>query len=177
MQHTYTRRNLCGMTKKSPSIPLDSTDSELRSNSRANQRTKVFRHFLTSVGHVISNPVTIYQDNQTVNAVVKACRITPRTKYTGIHAGYYQQEEQRGNTHLEYLPSKMMMADVGTKALPGPQLNRFSEWGIGVRFYPKKDEIQYKQMKLEWYTLTYLEIEHAVSSSTPWNGISKRWGY
>ena len=85
----------------------------------------------------------------------------------GIHAGYCQQEQQRGNTHLEYMPTKMMMADVGTKALPGPQLNRFSEWGIGVRFYPDKSNQQYDQMKLEWYHLTYLEIEELLSSSTP----------
>ena len=154
-------------TKKSPSIPLHSTDSEIRSNSRANQRTKILRHFLTSVGHVISEPIPIYQDNQAVNAIVKASRITPRTKYLGIHAGYCQQEQERGNTHLDYLPTKMMMADVGTKALPGPQLNRFSEWGIGVRFYPPKDHKQYAQMKLEWYDLTYLEIEEVISSSTP----------
>ena len=153
--------------KKYSSIPLHSTDSEIRSNSRANQRTKILCHFLTSVGHVISTSFTIYQDNQAVNAVVKACRITPRTKHLGIHAGYCQQEQQRGNTHLEYLPTKMMMADVGTKALPGPQIDRFCEWGIGVRFYPNKEHKQYSDMKLMWYDLTYLNIEEIVSSSTP----------
>ena len=115
----------------------------------------------------MNDPVVIYQDNQAVNAVVKAYRVTPRTKYMGIHAGYCQQEQQRGNTHLEYVPTKMMMADVGTKALPGPQLTRFSEWGIGVIFYPNKGDPQYAQMKLEWYHLTYLEIEELISSSTP----------
>ena len=82
----------------------------------------------------------------------------------GIHAGYCQQEQKRGNTHLQYLP---MMADVGTKALPGPQLDRCSEWGIGVRFYPKSGHPQYENMKLDWYKLTYFEIEEIVSSSTP----------
>ena len=60
----------------------------------------------------------------------------------GIHVVYCQQE-QRGNTHLGYFPTKMMMADVGTKALPGSQINRFSEWGIRARFYPKKGHPQY----------------------------------
>ena len=168
--NTHTLGGTCVTweAKKSSSIPLHSTDSELRSNSsRANQRTKVLRHFLTSIGHVITNPVVIYQDNQAVNAVVKACRVTPRTKYMGIHTGYCQQEQQRGNTHLEYMRTKMMMADVGTKALPGPQLTRFSEWGIVVRFYPYKGDPQYVQMKLEWYHLTYLETEELSSSSTP----------
>ena len=85
----------------------------------------------------------------------------------GIHAGFCQQEQQRGNTHLEYLPTKMMMADVGTKALPGPQITRFSEWAIGKRFYPNNAHPQYEQMKLDWYHLTYLEIEGIVSSTTP----------
>ena len=165
--HTLGGTCVSWEAKKSSSIPLHSTDSEIRSNSRANQRTKILRHFLTSVGHVISEPITIYQDNQAVNAVVKACRITPRTKYLGIHAGYCQQEQERGNTHLEYLPTKIMLADVGTKALPGPQIDRFCEWGIGVRFYPDKEHNQYLDMRLQWYDLTYLKIEEMISSSTP----------
>ena len=165
--HTLGGTCVAWETKKSSSIPLHSTDSEIRSNRSANQRTKIFRHFLTSIGHIIDAPVTIYQDNQAVNAVVKACRITPRTKYMGIHAGFCQQEQQRGNTHLEYLPTKMMMPDVGTKALPGPQITRFSEWAIGKRFYPNNAHPQYEQMKLDWYHLTYLEIEGIVSSTTP----------
>ena len=162
--HTLGGTAVAWESKKSSSIPLHSTDSEIRSNSRATLRTKVFRHFLLSIGHIVDGPVPIFQDNAAVNAIVKACRITPRTKYLGIHAGFCQQEEQRGNTKLHYIETKTMMADIGTKPLPGPPLQRFTEWAIGTRFYPHPTSQQYKDMDLDFYRLSYLEFASSRSS-------------
>jgi hypothetical protein len=164
--HTMGGTAIAWESKKSSSIPLHSTDSEIRSNCRATKRTKVFRHFLLSIGHTIDRPITIYQDNAAVNAIVKACRITPRTKYLGIYSGYCQQEEQRGNSKLEYIPTKKMLADLGTKSLPGPSLARFTDWAIGVRFYPTQSSQQYLDMELNLYSMTYLQIVASRSSSS-----------
>ena len=144
--------------KKTTSIPLHSTDAEIRSNSRATKRTKIFRHFLQSIGHIIDGPVIIYQDNAAVEAIMKACRCTPRTKYLGLHAAFCQQEQSRGNADLQYLKSSMMMADMGTKPLSGPALSRFLEWAIGVRFYPSKESQQHTHMALSMYNKTFIEI-------------------
>jgi hypothetical protein len=163
--HTLGGTAIAWESKKSTSIPLHSTDSEIRSNSRATKRTKIFRHFLLSIGHPVDRPITIYQDNAAVAAIVRACRITPRTKYLGIHAGFCQQEQVRGNTDIQYIPTRQMLADMGTKPLPGPPLARFTAWAIGFRFYPPSDSPQFQDMDLSHFSLTYLEIISLPSSS------------
>jgi hypothetical protein len=166
--HTLGGTAIAWESKKSTSsIPLHSTDFDIRSNSRATKRTKSsvtfsYRYFF----HPVDKPITIYQDNAAVAAVVRACRFTPRTKYLGIHAGFCQQEQKRGNTDIQYLPTRQMLADMGTKPLPGPPLARFTEWAIGFRFYPSSASPQFLAMDLAHYTLTYLEIIALPSSSS-----------
>lgn len=164
--HTLGGVAISWEVKKTPSIPLHSTDAEIRSNSRATKRTKIFRHFFQSIGHIIKGPTIIYQDNAAVEAITKACRVTPRTKHLSLHAAYCQQEQSRGNSDLQYLKSSMMMADMGTKALTGPALNRFHEWAIGKRFYPVEQSTQYDDMNLSIYGQSFIEICSDDSSSS-----------
>ena len=58
-----------------------------------------------------------------------------------------------------------MLADMGTKHLPGPPLARFTAWAIGFRFYPPSDSPQYQDMDLSHFPLTYLEILSLPSAS------------
>ena len=137
----------------------------IRSNSVATKRTKVLRHFLLSICHNIDKAIPIYQDNAAVAAIARACRITPHTKYLGIHTGFCKLEQLRGNTDISHLPTRQMLADLGTKPLPGPPLARFLEWGIGVRFYPIQGSTQYIDMDLHLYHVSYLDIISLLSSS------------
>lgn len=163
--HTFGGVAIAWESKKTASIPLHSTDAEVRSNSRAIKRTKIFRHFLQSIGYLINGPIAVYQDNAAVGAIMKACRVTPRTKYLGLHASYCQQEQQRGNADIQYLKTSMMLADMGTKPLTGPALTRFTEWAIGKRFYPSPSSAQYKYLDLDSYSKTFLDIKAAISKT------------
>ena len=144
--------------KKTPSVCLHSTDAELRGLTRANLRAKTFRHFMTSINYPLEHPITIYQDNEAVQAIATAGKMTPRTKNLGIQAAYCQQEQERENTAVKHIETKLMLADMGTKPLAGPTHKRFSLWACGERFYPDSSSEQYKQMRLEWFNLPYLAI-------------------
>ena len=59
-----------------------------------------------------------------------------------------------------------MLADLGTKSLPGPSLARFTDWAIGVRFYPTRSSQQYIDMEFNMFSMTYLQIVASRSSSS-----------
>lgn len=151
--------------KKTPGVSLHSTDAELRGLSRANVRAKIFRHFATSLNYHLVDPITIYQDNEAVEAIATVGRMTPRTKYLGIHTAFCQQEQERKNTKTQHIETKKMLADMGTKPLAGPPHKRFVHRASGVRFYPPSDHPQYKHMRLHQFDVPYLTIAKTKNDS------------
>jgi hypothetical protein len=72
-------------------------------------------------------PLVIYQDNQGTIAMAKNPVQHARTKHIDIRHHYVREQVHQGAVELKYLPTKEMIADVLTKALPKPQFNILSK--------------------------------------------------
>ena len=60
----------------------------------------------------------MYQAN-VARAVMKYCKVTPRTKYLGPYASFCQQNQGRSNAYLHDIKSSKTLGDMGTKPLSG----------------------------------------------------------
>jgi len=65
-------------------------------------------------------PASVFQDNQSTIAMVRAGRPTSdRTRHVNIRFFFVADRERAGEIAIEYLPTKDMIADILTKPLQG----------------------------------------------------------
>ncbi len=80
------------------------------------------REWLLCQGYKLG-PTLIYQDNKSVLSVMYTDRTTKqRTKYLNVRYFFVRDRIQKMELRLEYLPTKMMIADLMTKPVVGKLL-------------------------------------------------------
>ena len=144
--------------KKTPTVPLHSTDAELRAAHHAIKRATAFRSLITSMGINLPHPVRLYQDNDAAKAIMSAGKMPSRTKHMGQLITYSQEKHNIGEIETYTEQTSSMLADFGTKPSTAPLLQRFHYWASGVRFYPPPSTQQFNDMKLQWFEQKYLTI-------------------
>ena len=77
------------------------------------------------------SPVTIWGDNQRAILLAKNLVFHPRTKHIHISHHYCREKMETEEIALEYIPTDLQVADVLTKALPGPAFTTFRR-GLGL---------------------------------------------
>jgi hypothetical protein len=111
-------------SKKQRTVALSSTEAEYMALSEATQEAVWLKSFLQELGELAGDDaLTIREDNQGAIALAKNPEFHKRTKHIDIRYHFVREKVEDGQVSLEYCPTREMLADLMTKAIPGPQFD------------------------------------------------------
>ncbi len=116
---------VCWMTRKQQTVTFPSTEAEYLATSETARQAIPLRQLLSQLGFPHEGPLTIYTDNR--GAILLADRPTghhSRTKHFDNRHHFIRKQVKKGVIQLEHCPTTSMIADMLTKALPHPQLEK-----------------------------------------------------
>ena len=90
------------------------------------------RQLTAELGNAPSEPITIFEDNQSAIAMSKNPQFHGRSKHIAIKYHFIREQVGKGTVKLVYCPSKEMIADMLTKGLPRVQFQKLRKMA-GVR--------------------------------------------
>jgi hypothetical protein len=107
---------------------LSPAEAELKILSMTLQRARWFRWMLIDLSMMLPrNKVTVFSDN--TSALENIQRPSgSSSKMLHIEKHYYFIQDMLSEVTLKYLPTKFMIADIGTKLLPRALVERFRSW-------------------------------------------------
>ncbi|RWR98966.1 RxLR effector candidate protein-like protein, partial [Dinothrombium tinctorium] len=117
---------ICGsviswISRKQQTVALSTTESEYIAAAAAVQESIWLRALLKELGYDQTAPTVLYEDNQSCIAITKNPKLHSRTKHIDIKYHFVREKVESGEVRFEYCESKCMLADIMTKAIPGPQ--------------------------------------------------------
>jgi hypothetical protein len=144
--------------KKTDKIMQHTTDSEMNAAFAGVRYLKPIRQLFAFFGTPLGKPTTLNTDNAAVAAVINSGRITPRCRHIDIPIALLQSEKDKDFV-ISLVRTMLMLADMGTKPLSPVLLRWFKYWGLGARFLPSKDHPHYMYLQLEFYEISFAEIQ------------------
>ena len=119
-------------SRKQPLISLSSTEAEYVAAFETVRELLWLRFLISEITIPITHSITLYCDNQSAIRIASTGLINPRTKHIDIRYHIIRQVLNSDSVTLEYCPTKDMVADILTKALPRPRLDYLVE-KLGLR--------------------------------------------
>ena len=111
----------CG-SKKQGIVTKSSTECELVALSDSIGQLIHARRFLEEQGHEQKQPTTVYQDNMSTIALVKAGRPgNERSRHISIRYFWVTEKVEEKELQVVHMPTAMMIANLLTKPLQGSQ--------------------------------------------------------
>ena len=139
-------------SKKQSTTALSSTEAELIAILEGIKEIKWLRDFLDELGFEFPEPTVMHQDNQSAIAIAVNPVHHARVKHMEIKTYFIREHIENGTVRFVYCPTNLMLADILTKALPGPQ-----HWVLvrGMGMFRLKDlqfgnEITHTNVKVVW---------------------------
>ena len=111
-------------SKKQSSVSLSTSEAEYVALSLAIQEGKWIHHLLCEIlaaSNKSAPGLKIFEDNQSCIKMTKNPVNHGRAKHIDIKYHHIRDEVKRGEVELEYCETSIMLADILTKALPGPR--------------------------------------------------------
>ncbi|KAG3024865.1 hypothetical protein PC121_g24750 [Phytophthora cactorum] len=111
-------------SKKQSSVSLSTSEAEYIALSLAIQEGKWIRRLLCEILAATNETgpeLKIREDNQSCIKMTKNPVNHGRAKHIDIKYHHIRDEVKRGEVKLEYCETSVMLADIMTKALPGPR--------------------------------------------------------
>lgn len=120
-------------SKRQLTVALSSTEAEYLALSAILQEAI----WLKNLGQELDSdfettPIKIRCDNQSALALAKTDGFRARSKHIDVRHHYICDKLEDNTIDLEYIPTKEMVADSLTKAVPGPK-NIFCPRGMGIK--------------------------------------------
>ena len=109
----YSKRQSC--------VALSSTEAEYIALSRAAQTLSWLRRLLDQLGFGDPGPTQVFGDNTSSLDIAEGEGLTQRTKHIDVRHHYIRDKVGDKTLELAHIPTEAMIADMFTKALPGPQ--------------------------------------------------------
>lgn len=119
-------------SKKQPIIALSTTEAEYIALTHAGRELVWLRQLLSEIARPLHHPSTLHCDNQSAIALSKDNMINARTKHFDIRYHWIRELVSDNVISITYCPTDTMVADVLTKALARPKLERFTA-ELGLR--------------------------------------------
>ena len=108
-------------TKKQNSVALSSVEAEYMGMCQAAKEAVWLTGLLEDLGLDLRSPLIVYGDNQGALALTQNPVFHPRSKHIAIQYHFTRELVQTEQLVVKYIPTKAMVADALTKALPRPQ--------------------------------------------------------
>ena len=143
--------------KKSSSIMLHTTDSELKGGSSGTRQLLPIRQLFSFNGYPLHTPSTAYTDNAAVHAIIESSRMTPRCKHIDIPISFLHQEHNQ-SFKINLIRTMVMLADMGTKANTPKYHKEFKYWATGSKFLPPDNSEHWNLLHMDLYELNYGSI-------------------
>ena len=103
--------------KKQNLVALSSTEAEYVALSNAATEVVYVRKLLTELGFPLNGPMTMYNDNQSAQCLVKNPTYHSRSKHIAIKYHHIRDMHSNEAIEVKYIPTDEMMADILTKNL------------------------------------------------------------
>lgn len=118
-------------SRKQSTISQSSTEAEYVALAQAVNEAKWIRQLLIEIGVAVSQPITIYEDNQSCIRIAEEPREHKRMKHVDIKYCFIRDEIARGIIKVKYKPTGDQTADIMTKGL-GRNLFHKHRGGLGL---------------------------------------------
>jgi hypothetical protein len=120
-------------SKRQPTVALSSCEAEYMAETQAAKEAIWLRRLLLELGYTGPDvqTVRIYADNQGSMALAKNPEYHARTKHIDTQWHFVREQVGLGTIELTYIPTNEQLADGLTKALGGPDFQRFVR-GLGL---------------------------------------------
>ena len=119
------------MSKKQSLVTLSTTEAEYVALSKCVQELLYLRNILEELGFQNKEPIVVYEDNQSCIKISNNPELHGRTKHISTKYFFVQERIEKHEFVIKYCPSKRMLADIFTKALPRAQFEILRK-GINV---------------------------------------------
>jgi len=110
-------------TNRQPTIALSTTEAEYMAASYATCEAIWLKNILKDFGVELSEPITLYEDNQSCIQLSQNPSHHRRTKHIDIRHHFIREKVEEGVVILRYITSENQQADILTKGLP---VNKFN---------------------------------------------------
>ena len=108
-------------TKKQSSVALSSVEAEYMAMCQAAKEAVWLTSLLKDFDIELRSPIIIFGDSQGALALAQNPVFHPRSKHIAIQYHFTRELVQANQIAISYIPTKAMVADALTKALPRPQ--------------------------------------------------------
>jgi hypothetical protein len=116
---TLGKGTVYNSSRKQKLVSKSSTESELIAISDGLSQAIWMRNLLREQGYNMK-PILLYQDNQSTIVLIKKGKSTSeRTRHVDLRYFFVADRVKSGETVVEYMPTKQMLADLHTKPLQG----------------------------------------------------------
>jgi len=116
-------------SKKQQTIALSTAEAEYLSGTQATKEAIWLQQFLAAIGvrkeTLYGYPAWLYGDNQSANALANNPEYHSKTKHIHGRQRFITEMVEQGAVTVIYMPTKDMIADMLTKALPQGQYRKF----------------------------------------------------
>lgn len=125
--------------RKQSSVSLSSTEAEYIALAEGCQEMKWIQYLLKDMNILNENePPLIYEDNQSCLKMLKAEKLSSRTKHIDIKYHYIRELANNGEAEFKYCPTEKMIADILTKPLASIKMQKLSqELGLQINHVEK----------------------------------------
>ena len=109
---------ICWNSKKQQTVALSTAEAEYMALANGVQQSLWIKNLLNELNIGVGQSFLIKEDNQACISIGNNLEHNSRTKHIDIKHHFIRDRIQSGEIKLEYVPSKHMLADIFTKALP-----------------------------------------------------------
>lgn len=134
---------------KQPALAVHSTDAEIRAFYLGTKLAEYIRQILEHMGVQMTKPIRGLEDSQPTIDIIKANRVTSRVKHIAVPVAYIHEKYDAKLVTPEHIKTTIQPADMSTKPVSGPVLQRHFKFIRGYRFYPPKGSEHYTLLQLD----------------------------
>ena len=117
---------VCWQSKSTKSVCLSTAEAEYIASTECTKDVLWVRNMLAEIGFPQSQPTVLYEDNQGCVAMVNNHVVTGRNRHFCVKMAWLRGQKRNGVVVFTFVASKNNVADIFTKILAGPALQRLS---------------------------------------------------
>jgi hypothetical protein len=111
-------------SKRQTTVSLSTTEAEYVAGLDAGKEIKWIRNLLSELGYGVTGASPLLMDNQSAIQVAKNPEHHGRMKHLDLAHYWLRDEVTKGTIRVEYVPTQDQLADILTKALPRPAVEK-----------------------------------------------------